>query len=526
MLRKHFTSQVGRKRFTFSNTSRLLGRHCVGLLLALTLASGAALRAEIRLPNLLTDHAVLQRGAPIRIWGWASPGSPLTVAFHLQTVATTADRLGEWTAWLMPEVAGGPYTLTVSGDGGKTVSDLLVGDVWLASGQSNMEMPLLGFPPGAVIKDSAKEIAAANHPMIRLLHVPQKASDYPLDDQPAAWTLCTPETAAKFSAVAYFFGRELSDKEHVVIGLIDSTWGGTPADSWVSMDAFGSDASLLPAFASRARFAANIAHRDAIAAAYKREDEEAITAGRPAPSHPWRPNPQSWSPSMLYNGMIAPLTGYSIKGFLWYQGETNSAPDRAPFYEALFKGLITDWRAHFAQGDLPFLFAQISSFNSPGEDWGQIRDAQRRALSLRNTAMAVTTDVGDPDNVHPPDKQTVASRLALGARSLAYGENVQYASPLFRQVTTEPGGLRVWFDHAQGLYSASKVLSGFEVAGEDHHFTPTEATIEGDTVVVKSVSGNPPRFVRYGWSQVVPESFYNGVKLPASTFTSEDKPPR
>ena len=513
------------KRFS----TRPVAVYCPAFLCGLILCIGLCplLTAEIRLPQLLSDHAVLQRDAPVRIWGWAEPGARLTVTFHKQTVAATADRLGEWTAWLMPEPAGGPYTLTVAGsatDSPKTVTDLLLGDVWLASGQSNMEMPLLGFPPGAVIRDSASEIAAANHPRIRLLHVPQKSSSYPLDDQPAQWTLCTPETAAKFSAVAYFFGREISEKEHVAIGLIDSTWGGTPADSWVSMDAFGADPSLLPAFASRAAFAENITRKDAIVAADQRDDEEAKAAGRPAPSHMWHPNETSWSPSGLYNGMIAPLTPYSLKGFLWYQGETNSAPDRAPYYTALFKGLIADWRSHFAQGDLSFLYVQISSFNSPPEDWGLVRDAQRRALTLRNTAMAVTLDVGDPGNVHPPDKKTVASRLALAARATVYNENVPYSSPLFRQVTTEPGKLRVWFDHAEGLTSRGP-LTGFEVAGEDHQFVPAEATIDGQSVVV-SATVSHPRFVRYGWSNVVPRSFYNAAGLPASTFTSEDRPVR
>ena len=217
------------------------------------------------MPKMLSDHAVLQRRGPIHIWGWATPGAKLTVKLHAQNVATSVDRLGEWTAWLMPEEAGGPFTLTIAGDGEtKTLNDLLIGDVWLASGQSNMEMPLKGFMPGAPLKNSAKEIAAATNPQLRLLLVDHRTSDYPLDDTTTTWTTCTPETAANFSAAAYFFGREIAAKEHVAIGLIDATWGGTPADSWVSMEAFGADANLVPAFASRAHFAANIAHADAM----------------------------------------------------------------------------------------------------------------------------------------------------------------------------------------------------------------------------------------------------------------------
>ena len=292
-----------------------------------------------------------------------------------------------------------------------------MGDVWFASGQSNMEMPLGGFVPNAPLKDGPKEIAAANHPNIRMLREDHKVSDYPLDDVDGTWNVCTPEIAAKFSAVAYFFGREISSREHVPIGLIDASWGGTPADSFVSLDTLATNPQLLPAFQARAAFTNGLASGPAQLALEKREDEAAKVAGQPAPSHPWHPFPGSWLPSGIYNGMIAPAIPYTIKGFLWYQGETNSGPLRAPFYATLFPALISDWRMHFAQGDLPFLFVQISSFNSPAENWGTIRDAQRRSLFLRNTAMAVTLDIGLADNVHPPDKQTVGARLALAARA-------------------------------------------------------------------------------------------------------------
>ena len=222
--------------------------------------------------------------------------------------------------------------------------------------------------------------------------------------------------------------------------------------------------------------------------------------------------------------MVAPFTGYGLKGVIWYQGETNSGVGRAPYYEDLFKGLITDWRRDFAQGDLPFLYAQISSFDSPKELWGRVRDAQRRALDLRNTAMAVTTDVGDPHNVHPGDKQTVAARLALAARAVAYGEPVAYASPLFRQATAVEGGLRVWFDDARGLTSRGAPVTGFELAGEDGRFAPADARIDGESVVVTGSTPNPA-YVRYAWSNVVPGALYNAAGLPASTFTSQPRIP-
>ena len=468
----------------------------------------SALRAEIRLPHMLSDHAVLQRDRPIHIWGWATPGAHLTAKFHAQTVPAIADARGAFSLWLAPESAGGPYTLTLSGDGADvTLTDLLIGDVWFASGQSNMEMPLQGFPGSAVVKDADKEIAAATNPKLRLLVVDRKGSDFPLNDIPDTWTLCTPETAAKFSAVAYFYGREIAAKENVPVGLIDSTWGGTPADSWVSMDTLGSHPDLLPAFAARAHFADEQTDLQARIAADKAEDDAARAAGKPLAHHGWHPDETSWSPAGLYNGMVAPFIPMSIRGFIWYQGETNSAHDRAPYYHALFASLIRDWRMQFAQGNLPFFYVQISSFDSPSEDWGRVRDAQRRTLQLTNTAMAVTLDIGTPDNVHPPDKQTVGHRLALAARHIVYAEtDLPYASPLFRQATSElqsdgTTALRVWFDHAHGLTSHGDPIDAFEIAGEDHHFVPAQARIDGETVVVSaSLFLTLSMFAMAGWA--------------------------
>lgn len=494
---------------------------------ALLAAAGRPASAEIRLPKIFSDHAVLQRQAPIHVWGWSSPDAHLTAHFHAQTVEAWADALGKWSLYLAPEEAGGPYTLMLSGDGAdRVVNDLLVGDLWFASGQSNMEMPLRGFPPAAVVRNAAAEIAAASNPRLRLLLVDHKSSDYPLNDITTSWTVCIPGTAATFSAVAYFFGREIAAKENVPIGLIDSTWGGTPADSWVSLDTLGTHPELLPAIASRAQFADSQADLDLIVAAEKREEEAAEAAGKPKPQHPWHPSETSWSPAALYNGMIAPFTPMTIKGFLWYQGETNSAHDRAPVYGTLLAGLIGDWRTHFQQGNLPFLYVQISSYYSPGEDWGMIREQQRRVLSVANTAMVVSLDIGMANNVHPPDKQTIGARLALAARGMVYGETVSYAGPLYRQATSEflPNGttaMRVWFDQAEGLNSHGQPTGDFEVAGEDHHFVPAESRIDGNTVVVSSKSLPHPLFVRYGWNGVVTHILYNSAGLPVSTFTSE-----
>lgn len=508
----------------------------LGLLLLLGL-SALGVRAEIRLPKIISDHAVLQRQIPIHLWGWSAPGEHISLVFHAQMRAVQANDYGEWSVWLEPEEAGGPYTLAVSGDASQehalSVSDLLVGDVWVASGQSNMEMPLRGFPGSAVLKNADREIASANLPRVRLLRVDKKASDVPVDDIPNTWTSCTPETAAEFSAVAFLFGRQIGHDEKIPVGLIDSTWGGTPVSSWLSLEALGANGSLMPVFAERARFAAEQSRVAQVIAAEKREDAAAAAAHQPLPKHPWHPDQVSWTPAALYNGMIAPLAPYSIKGFLWYQGESDSSPERAPMYAALFPAMIADWRAQWRQGDVPFLFVQISSFDSEGEEWGVIRDAQRRTLTTANTAMAVSIDAGETHNVHPADKQTVATRLALAARATVYRDSsAEYTGPVFRQATIEAGAVRVWFDHATGGLRADRAPAGssvtpemfqsaFEVAGDDHKFVPAQARIEGQTVVVSSSALPKPRFVRYAWSNGAGGGLYNQAGLPASTFTSE-----
>jgi sialate O-acetylesterase len=488
-------------------------------------------RAQVRLPNLFSDHMVIQRDTPVHIWGWSGPGEEVSVAFHEQNATTRSNDIGQWSLYLAPESAGGPYQLTVRSKNTVTLSDILVGDVWLASGQSNMEMPLKGFPT-AVVKDGAKAISSATHPQMRLLRIQTKASAYPLNDISANWTGCTPQTAADFSAVAYFFGRYIQDRENVPVGLIDATWGGTFIEAWVSFDMLSSDPSLMPVFASYSKRMDGQADVSLALALEKRADEAAKLANQPVPLHPWHPGPESFTPAVLYNGMIAPLTPFPIKGVIWYQGESNSLLPQAGMYAKLFSALITDWRSNWREGNLPFLFVQISTFQStPGVDlntmdfdWGTLRDAQRRALALANTAMVVSLDVGDPDNIHPPDKETVGSRLALAARALAYGEILEYSGPLFRQAVPRGAEMCVSFDHANGLRSNGSSLAGFEVAGEDERFFPAVARISGDRVFAGSANVPSPVYVRYAWANAPQANLFNSAGLAASTFTSEEQP--
>lgn len=506
---------------------RILMKPATALALALLIAA-AVTQAEVRLPSVFSDHAVLQRGQPVRIWGWAAPDEHVTVEFHGQTRETVAGAWGQWQVWLKPESAGGPFTLAIKGSETANpleLHDILVGDVWVASGQSNMEFPLNGFR-NAPLQNGSAEIAAANHPRIRLLLVDRATSGSPLSDVHGQWTLCTPQTAATFSAVAYFFGREISARENVPVGLIDSTWGGTPAQSWLSLGALGRD-DFSAALSEGETLMRQEGLTDAARANIAAQNAALQAAGKPA-LKPFGIPPQAYLPhfpAALFNGMIAPLTGYTIKGVIWYQGESDSRPERARNYSRLFPLLIDDWRRQWGEGNFPFLFVQISSFNSPKENWGEVRDAQRRTLELRNTGMAVTLDVGEADNVHPPDKQTVGDRLARIALATVYGEKVPYASPEFREATAEGNAIRVWLMQAHGLNARGKPAGGFEVAGEDGAFVPANAKIESlegeTTVLVSSPEVPEPKYVRYGWSNVVTDFLYNDAGLPLGTFTSE-----
>jgi sialate O-acetylesterase len=480
--------------------------------------------AAVRLPEVLSSHMVLQRERPMHFWGWADPAEQVTVTMDGRSAQAAADKLGKWSVYLPAHPAGGPFTVNVKGSNALSVDDVMIGDVWFASGQSNMEMPLKGFPGSASIKNGEAEIQAATQPKLRLLRIRKRTSDFPRDDFEDTWTTCTPQTAADFSAVAYFFGRAISDKENVTVGLIDSTWGGTPAEAWTSFQGLTSDASLMPVFAAWGDMMDGQTDMWLIKAADSRADEAAESGHAPKPKHAWRPEPASWGPAALYNGMVAPAIGYGIKGVIWYQGESNAGAARAPIYDKVFGALIADWRRHWQQGNFPFLFVQLADYKaSPRDLWPTIRDAQRRTLSLINTGMAVTIDIGDPANVHPSDKQTVGQRLALAARSIAYGEKIEFTGPLFRQAGAEGRDMRVWFDHAEGLATKSGAApEGFEVAGSDHVYRSATAKIDNGTVLLSSPEVTEPRYVRYGWKDVPPADLYNSAGLPASPFSSEE----
>jgi sialate O-acetylesterase len=492
------------------------------LLIAFLFALSSLCNADVTLPTLLADHMVVQRGLPVHVWGMATPQEAVSATFRGETKSTTAADDGRWSIFLSPGEAGGPFPLIVKATNTITLNDILVGDVWVASGQSNMEFPVTG------LVNAQTEIAAAQYPRIRIFRVDHKPADYPLENVSSkGWAACAPETVADSSAAAYFFARNVQQKLGVPIGLIETYWGGTAAESWTSLHALSADASLMPVFAARAK---TVDKQSAIVLQTQREEREfqeataqAKAEGKPLPEWHWHPDFAAWAPAALYNGMIAPLTPFAIRGVIWYQGEANSGQERAYLYARLFQTMIGDWRSAWGEGDFPFLYVQIANWNTaPDALWPVVRNAQRQALALRNTGMAVTIDIGDPDDIHPKNKQDVGLRLALAARAITYGERVEWSGPLYRQVTSEEHALRVGFDHADGLMAKGGTLTGFEVAGADGKYLPADGRIEGSSVVVSSAAVPIPISVRYGWAANPNCNLFNKEGLPASPFQAPD----
>ncbi len=469
---------------------------------------------------------VVQRDLPVHIWGMATPGQTVRVSFRSESRSTQADELGRWSVYLTPGAAGGPFHLTVQGEPTTgsvapesvlMLNDVLVGDVWLASGQSNMEFRM------HQANTAAADLPHAANPRIRLLLIQTHSAEWAQDEAATdGWAVSSPETAKDFSAVAWYFAREIEQREQVPIGIIDSSWGGTMAESWTRLAALGEDASLAPYFYAQGRMDDRQASALLEEARRQKLRDAAKAAGKPEPNFGWTPPLVNWAPSQIYNGMIAPLTRMPIRGVIWYQGESNSILERRPeLYHRLFRTLIEDWRDQWGEGDFPFIFTQISNFKSnPSEDWATLRNQQLKTLDVSNTAMAVTIDIGDPDNVHPTNKLDVGLRLARAARAISYGEQIEFSGPLFRQATPEGNLIRVWFDHAKGLSAKGGELTGFEVAGADGVFSPATAKIEGSTIVASSAAVPEPIQIRYGWANSPQCNLFNGDGLPASPFTS------
>jgi sialate O-acetylesterase len=627
--------------------------------------------ADVSLPKIFGDNMVLQRNQPIPVWGWAKPGEKISVQFDKQSKMTKTGANGKWMLMLDPETAGGPYQMTVKGKNVFLISNILVGEVWICSGQSNMEMPIEGW---GKINDYKNEIANADYPQIRHIKVPNSLSATPKEDIAGGeWQVCSPKTAGDFTATGYFFARELYNKLHIPIGLINTSWGGTMIETWISKAAFEQDDYFKKMIDSMSTLDLAVQAKQKKEAMMKKiallqgvfdenanvekwkntdfedsdwphmklpgywenqgmglEDLDGLVwfrktvliedadAGKPAtldlskiddsdqtylngvkvgetlnkyselrhyniPAGLLKPGKNviavrvedtgggggiygepgemklmigiklislagDWSfkiqtvfqsatgigpnsyPTLLFNAMIKPLIPFGIKGAIWYQGEANAG--RAYEYRKSFPLMINDWRSQWGEGKFPFYFVQLASFNAGdgnserGSEWAELREAQTMTLSLPNTGMAVTTDIGLSNDIHPKNKQDVGKRLGDIALSNLYSSTAEYSGPILQAFKIDGNKMFISFTHAaNGLIAKDKYgyLKGFEIAGSDRHFHYAKAYIDGDKVVVYADDVNSPVTVRYAWADdALDANLYNKDGFPASSFRTDD----
>ncbi|HEX8202178.1 MAG TPA: sialate O-acetylesterase [Isosphaeraceae bacterium] len=510
------------------------------LALALALALGVALiaggvrpaRADVTLPALFGHHMVLQQGQKDRVWGHADPGEEVTVRIADQEKSTQADRDGHWSVTLDPMKAGGPHTLTVRGKTTRTFDDVLVGEVWLCSGQSNMQWDV-----GAA-KDAELETRAATYPRIRLISVPQVGTQEPQADFRGQWETCSPETAARFSAVGYFFGRQLHETLDVPIGLIDDSWGGSAAEAWVRRDLLEADARFQPLMERWTKIEQDFPRAQEAfqgrLAAWKEAAAQARSEGKQPPPQPQGPEAQmrgNARPGNIYNGVLKPTIGYGLRGVIWYQGESNAS--RAYQYRELFPLMIQSWRDEWGIGDFPFYWVQLADFMpekpEPADSaWAELREAQTMTLAkLPNTGQAVIIDLGEGKDIHPRNKQDVAHRLARWALARDYGLDIAYRSPTYKGMVRDDNRVIVSFDHVGGGLNAFDVpeVRGFAVAAGDRHFVRAQARILAkDRVEVWSDEVSDPVAVRYAWADNPVCNLYSQEGLPATPFRTDDWP--
>jgi sialate O-acetylesterase len=482
---------------------------CAVVLLAST--TGSVL-AKLTLAPLFVDGAVLQRERPVAVWGWAEKGKSVDVSFHGKAVNAVADDKGRWQATLpaMPADATSA-ALTVSSEGEKlTVKDVLVGEVWMCSGQSNMQWSV------RQADNAEQEMAAASYPLIRHYRVPQVPLAEPAETFRAGkWSPATPRTVGLLSAVAYYFARDIHKSLNgVPVGLIDTSWGGKMIEVFMSRECLDARPEFKKAFT---RWEQEQAEMPAKLKAYE---------AKLAKADPKKPKPMSpqaivdqHRPSCVFNGVVAPCIPYTVRGVIWYQGEANIS--RPAEYPLQFTSMIADWRQKFGQPEMPFYFCQLSTFEAPldktKEGYALLREAQLKSASMvEHSGMAVTFDVGTPGTVHPTNKQDPGARLARIARANTYGEKVAFLGPTLESATRTKDGVRLTFDHAEGLML--RAPGSFEVAGSDGTFREAQASLSGADVIVTCDSPNEVKMVRYAWGTAPKATLFNSEKLPASPF--------
>jgi sialate O-acetylesterase len=481
------------------------------------LVSTGSLSADVRLPGVFSDNMVLQQDQVLPVWGWAEDGETVTVIFHKQKASTVAKQ-GKWMVRLKAEKAGGPFPFQVSGKTTIALQNVMVGEVWICSGQSNMEWPL------SRSFESQNDIAASGNNLIRLFTVPKLKFNVPVRDVKASWKVCDPDSVKEFSAVGYYFGRALQKARHVPVGIIHTSWGGSPAEVWMREAVLEANPEyqrdILDAFPPAWR------NYQKQLADYERDKAEMEKQGRKTEKpRPW----PTWRPCELYNGMIAPLIPFAIRGAIWYQGESNAG--RAWQYRSLFPDMISNWRRDWGQGDFTFLAVQLAPFmkivDQPQESaWAELREAQLLACSkIPKVGMAVITDVGDPVDIHPTKKEPVGERLSLAARGIAYRERITYSGPVYRQARFNNNQAILSFNHVgKGLEARDGELKGFALCGADQKFIWASAKIKGNQVIVSSPEVAHPVAVRYGWADCPVVNLWNKDGLPATPFRTDNFP--
>jgi sialate O-acetylesterase len=509
-----------------------------------------SVEAKVWLPSIFSDNMVLQQGAELKFWGTANPGESVTITFQKQSNTVQADKDGQWKISLKPVKASlKPNDLTIKGENTIILKNVLVGEVWVCSGQSNMDMTVAKEDRyWCGVFNETEEVASANYPNIRVFDVDYTPNMEKQNDVTGKWEICSPQTVGHFSAAAYFFARDLQKKYKIPVGLITTAFGASTAEAWISkpaleahpnlkflldnyndkLEKFYSDSSVtLTAYREKLKN-----YSGDLAAAKAASGDVTAQQNKKLPKAPHNPDPRidQHNPFILFNGMVAPLAPYAIKGALWYQGESNGPS--CDQYREIMETLVADWRKIWGQGNFPFIYVQLANYQNlitePIKDDPivTVRNAQLQNLSIANTAMVSAIDNADSahfGNIHPKNKQEIGHRLAVAAEAIAYGNKIEYMGPIYQGMEINGNTIRIKFSHTgRGLYSKGNLLLGFAIAGEDKKWVHANAVIEGNTVIVSSPDVQKPVSVRYAWGKNPPCNLYNKENLPASPFKTDN----
>lgn len=515
--------------------SALRGRLAPFLVFTLAAAVSGTARGDVKLPAIFTNHLVFQRDLANPVWGWASPGEEVTVSIGGQKHMTKADDQGKWRVKLDPMATNAtPQQMIVEGKNKLTVDDILVGEVWVCSGQSNMQWSVMQA------NDPDLETKTANLPLLRLITVPNVGTQEPQSDFKGEWMVCSPQTVGDFSAVGYFFGRQLQQTLNIPIGLIDNAWGGSACEAWIRRELLEKDSKYAPLIERWVKIEKEYDHEKALAkyqvelAKYKEAAEAAKNGGKPAPQLPRQPGnllTGNARPANIYNGALKPTIGYGIRGAIWYQGESNAG--RAYQYRDMFPLMIQSWRDEWGQGEFPFYWVQLADFmaekSEPSDSaWAELREAQTLTMSkLKNTGEAVIIDIGEGKDIHPKNKQDVSKRLARWALAKDYGIDIAHSSPLYNSMAVSDGKAIITFKNVGGGLRTFDVADpvGFAIAGNDKKFVWAKSKLVGpDRVEVWSDEIKDPVSVRYGWGDNPKVNLYSKEGLPATPFRTDDWP--